>query len=135
MRHALVCGLLLLVFMPSNGCRHTPPTVTSPQAKVAYALEDAVDAVNFLQHEAIRFNKAGKLSPTTTRKIVAYRRHAANLMDHAIDAGTGQNAAIQDASNGLLEVENALLGKPEKDVLRAAIDAVRVVLVALGGER
>src|SRR5690349_10399860 len=67
----------------ASACRHTPPTITTPQGVVAYQTEDAVDALNALQHEAIVLSRAGKLSRATALKIVRYRRSATAVIDKA----------------------------------------------------
>src|SRR5262245_36557573 len=101
------------------GCRHTPPTVVTPQGKIAYHLEPAIDALNSLQHQAIVLNKAGKLSDTATANVVRYRRSAVTVMDKAIDNGKGCLAALKDVGNGLEQVEAALLATERPSLVAA----------------
>jgi len=131
---AALCVLVGGTTVTSTACRTAAPvTITEPSAKVAYELEDAVDIINLLQHEAIRFSHAGKLPRATALKVVAYRRSAAKVIDDAIENGTGKAAAIATVSSGLTELEKNLTN-PEQETLRVAIGSVRTILTALGGQ-
>lgn len=132
---AFMIGLLFAVVpISTTGCAHpVPTTITTPQGKVAFQMEDVVDAVNAVQHEAITLSHAGKLSRETTLKIVKYRRFAVNVIDKAIDAGTGKDAALTDVDNGLAELEKQLTSQ-EQALLRVSVGSVRTVIAALKGK-
>jgi hypothetical protein len=128
-----MCLLLSGTVITSTACRHTPPTITTASGQVAFQMEDVVDVVNALQHEAIALSHAGRLPRATALKVVTYRRSAVTVIDKAIDAGTGKDAALTDVDNGLQELEKQLAA-PEQALLRTAIGSVRTVLAALKGQ-
>ena len=132
MRYQIATLAAIAFLLLPLACRSVPPTVVTPQGQTAYQLEDLVDAVNLLQHEAIQLTRMTppRLSRGTALKIVQYRRVASRAIDQAIDAGTGKAAALAATDGGLAEVEK-LLTEYEKASLAKAIELVRIVLKAL----
>lgn len=125
-------GVGTLVVATESACRSIPTTIETPSGRAAYQLEDAVDAVNTLQHAAIVGQRNGKISVETVQTIIRYRRATVTAIDRVIDNGTGKDAALRNALEGLIAVETAIQ-PAEKSALKAALDALQNVLRALEG--
>jgi hypothetical protein len=123
--------LVVFTLLAGTGCHKTiPPSVVTPQGQTAYQLEDLVDAVNMLQHEAIAATHAGLVPRATTLKIGEYRKIAVTAIDKAIDAGSGKAAALAATKSGLDSLEAAFTAG-EKTQLARYVALIRTVLLAL----
>jgi hypothetical protein len=118
-----------VVTMPA--CHQTiPSSIVTPQGKVAYQVEDALDAIGALQHAAIDARKNNLIKTDVMRSIVKGTMAATRSLQAAVENGTGARAAYLDASVALSQVQQAL---PAAEAQRFApyFGSVQSVLAAL----
>jgi spore coat protein U-like protein len=131
---AMLVAVAGLAGAATTSCaRKTPTTITTPQGKVAYQAEDALDGIGALQHAAINARRANVIQTPAMRAIVKATMAAAATINVAIDNGTGLAAAYKDASAGLAAAQKAL---PPDQALKFASEfaAAQAILAALGGQ-
>lgn len=67
----LLAPMILVVALAGSACT-PPPTIVTPQGKVAYTADQVAVRVNELQNAAIQANTQGGLDIATTRLIVKF---------------------------------------------------------------
>jgi hypothetical protein len=104
----LVCTAGFAGAATTSCARKTPASITTPQGKVAYQSEDALDVIGALQHAAINARRANLIQTAPMRQVVKATMAAASTINTAIDNGTGTAAAYGTALAGLQAAQKAL---------------------------
>lgn len=124
----LACVLAGSSAVTVSACATAPPNLT-PQGRVAYHIEDLVDALGVIQHAAINASHAGIVTRPVALKVTRAIRAMAKTLDAAVDAGTGTAAIYRDVSVGLEQLAS------DSDLTRflPEINAARAIVSALAG--
>ena len=111
-RVASVLTALLIL----SACASNPPpaTITTPQARVAYQTEDALDAIAALQHATIVARRSNLISTKALRGIVYATTGATRTISAAIDSGGDVKATLLDAFHALSAAHPALTLEEEQ---------------------
>lgn len=121
-----VAGLLVLVCLGlgTSACPARPANLT-PQAQVAFSVDQVVQRVNEFETAAIAANAEGALSTSTTRLIVDFCVTADKTMQ---SAPLGWQAAVNAAWVSLKQQ----LPVPLSATLQAVVGTVDSALAAVG---
>jgi hypothetical protein len=112
-------------------CHKTiPSTIVTAQGKVAFQVEDALDAIGALQHAAIDARKNNVIKTDVMRPIVKGTMAATRSLQVAVENGTGARAVYLDIAVALSQVQHAL---PPAEAQRFApyFASVQSILAAL----
>lgn len=130
---ALACVAALSSPLTSASCRHAPDSIVTPQGRVAYQSEDALDAIGTLQHAAITARRQNVIPTATMRAIVKATMAAAGTIDVAIDNGTGAQAAYRTALTGISRAKQTLTADQLAKLQTAFTTAETILTVLAGG--